>query len=83
MPCKGEDLAIMSTISIHAEPDFVPYRRLWSVTDVSDYLGVPVRTIYQWRTKDYGPRARVVGRHLRFKPDEVFEWLDAQTADHA
>ena len=29
--------------------------RLWSVQDVSDYLGVPVHTIYAWRTAGTGP----------------------------
>ncbi|MDX6239753.1 MAG: hypothetical protein QOG10_4568 [Kribbellaceae bacterium] len=30
---------------------------LWGVEEVSAYLGVPVRTLYQWRTKNYGPTA--------------------------
>ena len=41
--------------------------RLWSVDDVSAFLGVPVETLYQWRKRHYGPRAGRVGRHLRLK----------------
>ena len=46
-------------------------QRLWGVHDVADYLGVPVTTLYQWRHRDYGPRCRRVGRHLRYDPDDA------------
>jgi hypothetical protein len=29
--------------------------KLWTINDVSDHLGIPVNTLYQWRTKGYGP----------------------------
>jgi predicted DNA-binding transcriptional regulator AlpA len=32
--------------------------RLWSVHDVADYLGIPHKTLYNWRTRGIGPRAR-------------------------
>jgi hypothetical protein len=35
--------------------------RLWSVQDVADYLGIPLKTLYNWRTRGIGPRARRVG----------------------
>ncbi|HEY6794235.1 MAG TPA: helix-turn-helix domain-containing protein [Kineosporiaceae bacterium] len=53
--------------------------RLWSVQDVADYLGVPVKTVYQWRSTGYGPPARRVGKYLRYKPAEVIAWFDALT----
>jgi len=40
--------------------------RLWGVKDVADYLGIPVQTIYQWRTKGYGPPGVRIGKHVRF-----------------
>ncbi|MEN3267103.1 helix-turn-helix domain-containing protein [Pseudonocardia sp.] len=49
---------------------------LWGVEEVSAYLGVPVRTLYQWRTKNYGPHGMRVGRHLRYKASDVVRWLD-------
>jgi excisionase family DNA binding protein len=51
--------------------------RLWTVQDVADYLGVPVRTLYDWRCRDYGPRARKVGRYLRYESSEVQRWFDS------
>jgi excisionase family DNA binding protein len=50
--------------------------RLLSVAEVADYLGVPVKTLYQWRHKGVGPRGLRVGRHLRYRSGEVDRWLD-------
>lgn len=49
--------------------------RLWGVKDVAEYLGIPVQTIYQWRTKNYGPPGRRMGKHVRFVPEEVRDWV--------
>ena len=60
----------------------IPFPRqpesLWSVEDVSAYLGVPIGTLYQWRTRRQGPPAYRVGRHLRYDPAKVRQWLDRQ-----
>lgn len=53
--------------------------KLMSVDELSDYLGIPVATLYQWRHKGTGPPAFRVGRHLRYDPAAVWSWLDAQT----
>lgn len=50
-------------------------KRLVSAEQVADYLGVPVKTLYQWRYKGVGPRALRVGRHLRYRPEDVEGWL--------
>jgi predicted DNA-binding transcriptional regulator AlpA len=47
---------------------------LWTVEDVSTYLGVPVKTLYQWRWRHEGPPARKIGRHLRYDPIAVQAW---------
>jgi DNA-binding transcriptional MerR regulator len=49
---------------------------LWTVRDVSDYLWVPVQTLYAWRVQGYGPPARRMGKHLRYRPEDVIAWLD-------
>lgn len=54
--------------------------RLWSVDDVSAYLGVPVETLYQWRKRKYGPPAARVGRHLRYDRADVMAWFRDQVA---
>ena len=50
-------------------------QRLWSVQDVADYLGVPVATLYDWRCKGYGPKAKKVGRYLRYEAETVRRWF--------
>lgn len=58
--------------------------RLWSVREVSEYLGVPVTTIYQWRVRSEGPPAMRMGKHLRFDPQSVARWaheLEENAAD--
>lgn len=57
--------------------------KLWTTADVSEYLGIPVATIYQWRTRGYGPEGRRVGKHLRYKPEDVEAWFDRITSDEA
>lgn len=47
---------------------------LWTVDDVSAFLGVPKATIYGWRTAGKGPKGFRVGKHLRWHPPTVFEW---------
>lgn len=49
--------------------------KLLSAEEVSDYLGVPVNTLYQWRHKGTGPTAFRVGRFLRYDPTDVRRWL--------
>ena len=50
--------------------------RLWSIAEVAHYLGVSKDTIYGWRKSGYGPPASKVGKHLRWRPVDVTEWID-------
>jgi excisionase family DNA binding protein len=52
--------------------------RLWTVDDVADYLGVPKQTLYQWRTRGYGPAGCRVGKHVRYLRVDVEAWVEAQ-----
>jgi DNA-binding transcriptional MerR regulator len=54
--------------------------RLWSVQDVSRFLGVPVATLHQWRYLGTGPKAYRVGKHLRYDPADVGAWLATRAA---
>jgi excisionase family DNA binding protein len=54
----------------------MPNATLLSPHDLADYLGVPVKTIYNWRTEKKGPRGVKVGRHLRFRSTDVESWLE-------
>ncbi|MDP9459405.1 MAG: helix-turn-helix domain-containing protein [Actinomycetota bacterium] len=51
---------------------------LGTVTEVSAYLGIPVQTLYQWRTSSKGPRGIKVGKHVRYRWTDVEAWLDSQ-----
>ena len=51
--------------------------RLWSVEDVSYYLGIPVQTVYSWRSAGRGPAGRRVGKRLRYRPADVRAWVDS------
>ena len=51
--------------------------RLWSVQDVSEYLGVPVHTIYSLRSAGTAPPGRMIGRRLRFRPQDVRDWVES------
>lgn len=53
--------------------------RLLSAQDVADYVGVPLTTLYQWRTKGTAPRGIRAGKHLRFRPADVEAWLERQS----
>ncbi|MFD7652923.1 helix-turn-helix domain-containing protein [Actinosynnema sp. NPDC059797] len=56
---------------------------IWDIEQVSNYLRVPVNTIYQWRTRKYGPPARRVGKHLRFNSEDVKAWFEALPTEAA
>jgi excisionase family DNA binding protein len=51
---------------------------LLTTIEVSEYLGVPVSTIHRWRYVGTGPPAIRIGRHLRFDPDELADWISRQ-----
>ncbi len=49
---------------------------LLSIETLAEYVGVPVVTIYRWRTEGKGPCAVRIGRHLRFALSDVRAWLE-------
>lgn len=51
---------------------------LLGIQELAEYLGVPVRTIYDWRQTGHGPRGFRVGRHLKFAVSDVAAWVEAQ-----
>jgi excisionase family DNA binding protein len=57
--------------------------RLWTVEDVATYLGIPVKTLYEWRVKEYGPTGKRVGKHIRYKSEDVIAWFESLDDHHA
>ncbi|MFJ6670837.1 helix-turn-helix domain-containing protein [Actinosynnema sp. NPDC091369] len=56
---------------------------IWDIEQVADYLRIPVNTIYQWRTRKYGPPGRRVGKHLRFNSADVKAWFESLPTEAA
>lgn len=49
---------------------------LISPAELAAALGVPLATIYTWRSRGYGPPAVKVGKHLRWRREDVEAWLE-------
>lgn len=69
MPRTTGSLEDRSDRASHREPLMSPY-------EVASYLGVPLRTVYRWRTRGEGPRGYRVGRHVRYRIADVERWLE-------
>jgi excisionase family DNA binding protein len=54
-------------------------RRLWTPDELADYLGVTKHCVYSWSSRGGGPKVVRVGARLRYRPDDVDEWLDRIT----
>ncbi|GAA3649105.1 hypothetical protein GCM10022237_05970 [Nocardioides ginsengisoli] len=52
--------------------------QLLGVEELASYLGVPVKTVYDWRQSGRGPCAIRVGRHLKYAVADVRDWLDSR-----
>jgi excisionase family DNA binding protein len=46
--------------------------------ELADWLGVPLATVYRWRTNGDGPPGLRVGKHLRYRVQDVESWLESQ-----
>ncbi len=53
--------------------------RLMTLQEVSERLGVPVGTLYQWRSRGAGLRGIKLGRHVRVRESELERFLVANT----
>ena len=55
---------------------------LLTPVDVAKELGIPTSTLANWRYQGLGPRYLRIGRHVRYHPADVDEWLRAQRSHH-
>ncbi|MFJ2553106.1 helix-turn-helix domain-containing protein [Microbacterium sp. NPDC087591] len=51
---------------------------LLDVNELAGYLGVPVSTVYDWRTRSLGLPAYRFGKHLKFAVSDVRIWIEQQ-----
>ena len=70
-----EDLPISSAT---VPADAFGLEPLLDVTELAAYLGVPVSTLYDWRTRGKGPAAYRFGKHLKFAVSDVRAWVAEQ-----
>jgi excisionase family DNA binding protein len=56
--------------------------RLLRPHELAAFLGIPLRTIYRWRSRHEGPPSYRVGRHIRYRLNEVEQWLDERRDEH-
>jgi excisionase family DNA binding protein len=55
-----------------------PLHPLMTARQLSEYLEIPLATLYAWRYRNEGPPAVRVGRHLRYRADDVERWLSSR-----
>lgn len=49
--------------------------------ELSEFLGTPVRTLEDWRSRKpepYGPAFWYAGKRVLYSPEDVREWIDNQ-----
>lgn len=51
---------------------------LLTIEEVAAYLRVPVGTLRMWRHLGTGPAVAKVGRHLRYRRQDLDAWLRSQ-----
>ncbi|MFF4650561.1 helix-turn-helix transcriptional regulator [Streptomyces sp. NPDC001380] len=56
-------------------------RPLATPEELAAHLGVPIATLYAWSYRRQGPTALKIGRHLRYRWQDVDAWLESQSAD--
>jgi len=52
-------------------------KRLMKIEELSDFLKVPVSTIYKWTHQNYIPHYKI-GNKLRFDFEEIIDWLETK-----
>jgi len=53
--------------------------RLWTMEDLAEHLGVPLATLYRWRSMGTSPRGIRCGRYVRFRQEDVERWLEERS----
>lgn len=79
MRARAAHLSCMASSSSSSSEPVSRLERLLSIQELSEYLGVPVKTLYSWRAQQVGPRAVTVGRALRYPESAIVAWLEAQS----
>jgi predicted DNA-binding transcriptional regulator AlpA len=60
-----------------------PPRSLYTFEMLSEFLGVPIATLRAWRSRCEGPPSLKVGRHVRYRPEDVDRWIADRVDDNS
>jgi predicted DNA-binding transcriptional regulator AlpA len=71
LPHNHEEDRVKKTHDL--SPHFTPQ-------DLADRLGIPLNTVYYWRNTGQGPKGFRVGKHVRWRLEEVEAWECEQLA---
>ena len=63
-------------VAMTITPTHSGLERLLTIAELSDYLGIPVATLYDWRVDGVGPQAVKLGRALRYPESCVRTWIE-------
>lgn len=51
---------------------------LFSPIQVQEIYNIPITTLEKWRSQKIGPSYHKLGKHIRYKPKEVEEWIESK-----
>jgi predicted DNA-binding transcriptional regulator AlpA len=54
-------------------------RRLWNVTEVAEFLGLAIGSVYHLASQGRIPCVRLSARCLRFDPDVIAVWVQEKS----
>ena len=52
--------------------------KLLSPDDVQELYNIPVTTLEKWRSLKVGPPYHKLGKHIRYKPKDVEQWIETK-----
>lgn len=65
-------------MTANSTPTATGLEPLLSVQELSDYLGIPVATLYDWRVDHRGPKAVKLGHALRYPESAIRDWIQEE-----
>ena len=52
--------------------------KLLTAADLSEHLGVPEKTLADWRSRGIGPAYVRLGRHCRYRAEDVAVYIESR-----
>ncbi|MDR1242217.1 MAG: helix-turn-helix domain-containing protein [Deltaproteobacteria bacterium] len=52
--------------------------KLLSPVEVEEMYNIPTTTLEKWRSLKMGPSYHKLGKHIRYKPKDVEQWIESK-----